>query len=118
MVDAFRVESLPENEQAAGMASYVAAYRIGMLISTAGALFLVSGFQAFGFDKQAAWTRGYVAMAALVLIGIGDLTGRNRAGALRAGRSQHAKSRKPVTRVAEAAVGAFEDFSRLRHAPS
>ena len=33
VVDAFRVESLPENEQAAGMASYVAAYRIGMLIS-------------------------------------------------------------------------------------
>src|SRR5882724_1843758 len=34
VVDAFRVESLPESEQAAGMASYVAAYRIGMLIST------------------------------------------------------------------------------------
>src|SRR4029079_16288956 len=43
VVDAFRVESLPENEQAAGMASYVAAYRIGMLVSNAGALFLVSG---------------------------------------------------------------------------
>ncbi|HWC93021.1 MAG TPA: MFS transporter, partial [Pseudolabrys sp.] len=39
VVDAFRVESLPENEQAAGMAGYVAAYRIGMLVSTAGALF-------------------------------------------------------------------------------
>src|SRR5689334_13754368 len=36
VVDAFRVESLNENEQAAGMASYVAAYRIGMLVSTAG----------------------------------------------------------------------------------
>jgi len=36
---------LPENEQAAGMASYVAAYRIGMLVSTAGALFLVSGLE-------------------------------------------------------------------------
>src|SRR6202011_4806959 len=34
VVDAFRVESLPESEQAAGMASYVAAYRIGMLVST------------------------------------------------------------------------------------
>ena len=29
VVDAFRVESLPEDEQAAGMASYVAAYRVG-----------------------------------------------------------------------------------------
>src|SRR5271156_1717614 len=46
VVDAFRVESLDESEQAAGMASYVAAYRIGMLASTAGALFLVSGFEA------------------------------------------------------------------------
>ena len=27
------------------MASYVAAYRIGMLVSTAGALFLVTGFE-------------------------------------------------------------------------
>ena len=45
VVDAFRVESLDESEQAAGMASYVAAYRIGMLASTAGALFLVSGLQ-------------------------------------------------------------------------
>src|ERR1700688_3233763 len=45
VVDAFRVESLPESEQAAGMASYVAAYRIGMLVSTAGALFLVSGYE-------------------------------------------------------------------------
>ncbi len=37
VVDAFRVESLPESEQAAGMASYVFAYRIGLLVSTAGA---------------------------------------------------------------------------------
>src|ERR1700692_4231838 len=69
VVDAFRVESLPESEQAAGMASYVAAYRIGMLASTAGALFLVSALEAHGLDKQAAWHWGYVAMAALVLIG-------------------------------------------------
>src|SRR3989440_3210852 len=28
VIDAFRIETLPENDQAAGMASYVAAYRI------------------------------------------------------------------------------------------
>src|SRR5580704_617770 len=50
VVDAFRVESLDESEQAAGMASYVAAYRVGMLASTAGALFLVSGFEGMGFS--------------------------------------------------------------------
>ena len=58
VVDAFRVESLPENEQAAGMASYVAAYRVGMLVSTAGALFLVSGFEAYGFDKHGGLAAG------------------------------------------------------------
>src|ERR1700724_3507040 len=70
VVDAFRVESLPESEQAAGMASYVAAYRIGMLASTAGALFLVSGFGALGFTKNGAWSAGYVAVAALVVVGM------------------------------------------------
>src|ERR1700745_1753728 len=69
VVDAFRVESLPESEQAAGMASYVAAYRIGMLASTAGALFLVTGFEAYGLARPAAWMWGYVVMAAMVLIG-------------------------------------------------
>ncbi len=39
VIDTFRVESLAENEQAAGMASYVAAYRVGMLVSSAGALY-------------------------------------------------------------------------------
>ena len=52
VVDAFRVESLPENEQAAGMASYVAAYRVGALISGAGALFLVTAFQAKLGDQE------------------------------------------------------------------
>src|SRR5919108_5764853 len=68
VIDAFRIESLPESEQAAGMAAYVAAYRLGMLASTAGALFLVSGFEWFGFGKNAAWTAGYIAMAVLVVI--------------------------------------------------
>src|SRR3984893_9067656 len=69
VVDAFRVESLPESEQAAGMASYVAAYRVGMLVSTAGALFLVSAFESTGIARASAWMWGYAAMAALVLIG-------------------------------------------------
>ena len=70
VVDAFRVESLPESEQAAGMASYVAAYRIGMLVSTAGALFIVSGFEGLGLAKSDAWSAGYIAMASLVVIGM------------------------------------------------
>ncbi len=52
------------------MASYVAAYRVGMLASTAGAMFLVSGAEALGFSKHDAWTAGYAAMALLVVVGI------------------------------------------------
>ena len=109
VVDAFRVESLPENEQAAGMASYVAAYRIGMLASTAGALFLVSGFQAHGFAKSAAWHWGYVAMAAMVLIGIVTALIATEPERSRAAEATHA-GQKAFARVAEAAVGAFKDF--------
>ena len=109
MVDAFRVESLPENEQAAGMASYVAAYRIGMLISTAGALFLVSAIEVSGFDKQSAWRWGYVAMAGLVVIGI--ITALIATEPERSAEAEAAHAReKPFTRVVEAAVGAFKDF--------
>ncbi|HMJ41559.1 MAG TPA: MFS transporter, partial [Pseudolabrys sp.] len=70
VIDAFRIESLNENEQAAGMASYVAAYRVGMLASGAGALYVVSGFEAWGFTKSGAWSAAYAAMAVLVVIGI------------------------------------------------
>src|SRR5215472_8676986 len=70
VIDAFRVESLPENEQAAGMASYVAAYRVGALVSGAGALFLVTGFLALGLSKHAAWTACYLAKALLILVGV------------------------------------------------
>jgi MFS transporter, PAT family, beta-lactamase induction signal transducer AmpG len=109
VVDAFRVESLPENEQAAGMASYVAAYRIGMLASTAGALLLVSAFQARGLDKAMAWHWGYVAMASLVLIG--TVTALIATEPERSAQAEAAHAAQPAfARVAEAAVGAFKDF--------
>src|SRR5499427_5567986 len=70
VVDAFRVESLAESEQAAGMASYVAAYRLGTLVSTAGMLFIVSGFRDFQFELGSAWMLGYFAMAAIAVSGV------------------------------------------------
>jgi len=115
VVDAFRVESLPENEQAAGMASYVAAYRVGMLVSTAGALFLVSGFQTYGYGKQAAWHWGYYAMALLVLIGTVTALLATEPQRSVAAEAAHARQR-PFARVAEAAVGAFRDFMSYEQA--
>src|SRR3989442_6292434 len=115
VVDAFRVESLPESEQAAGMASYVAAYRIGMLVSTAGALFIVSGFEGTGITRSAAWMWGYVVMAALVLIGtvtaLAAIEPEQSALAEAATRAETA-----FTRVIHAAIGAFSEFLTRRDA--
>ena len=110
IVDAFRVESLSESEQAAGMASYVAAYRIGMLASTAGALFLVSGFEtAFGFGRHAAWSAGYMVMAAFVLVGIATTLLAAEPEKSAAADATHARE-SSLRRVAEAAIGAFSEF--------
>src|SRR5580765_3685291 len=106
VVDALRVESLPESEQAAGMASYVAAYRIGMLVSTAGALFIVSGFESTGIARSAAWMWGYVVMAALVLIG--TVTALAATEPEQSARAEAAtRTETAFVRVLNAAIGGF-----------
>jgi len=70
VIDAFRVEYLPTDAQAAGMAYFVAAYRIGMLVSTAGSVAFVAYLEYIGVDRSLTWTYGYIAMAALVLVGM------------------------------------------------
>jgi MFS transporter, PAT family, beta-lactamase induction signal transducer AmpG len=70
VIDAFRVESLSVEEQAAGMAGYVAAYRVGMLASGAGVVALTAWLEVQGFAKTAVWPIAYVAAALLVLVGL------------------------------------------------
>lgn len=114
VVDAFRVESLPESEQAAGMAAYVAAYRIGMLISTAGALFIVTGFETIA-PRGAAWMWGYVVMAALVLIG--TVTALAATEPPQSERAEAAtQDEGALSRVLHAALGAFSEFLRRKEA--
>ncbi|MCE3232308.1 MAG: transporter [Rickettsiaceae bacterium] len=61
VIDAYRVEILEENQQGAGAAMSVFGYRVGMLLSGAGALFLA---------QYAGWFVTYVVMAALISIGV------------------------------------------------
>ena len=92
------------------MASYVAAYRIGMLVSTAGALFMVSGFEGiFRLDRHAAWSAGYAVMAALVLFGIATTLFAAEPEKSATADAVHARESAPA-RVLEAAVGAFSEF--------
>jgi PAT family beta-lactamase induction signal transducer AmpG len=115
VVDAFRVESLPEEEQAAGMASYVAAYRIGMLVSTAGALFMVSAYEGTGLTRGTAWMWGYVTMAAMVLIGtVTALAATEPPQSARAEAATGADS--ALQRVTKAAIGALSEFLARRDA--
>ena len=115
VVDAFRVESLSESEQAAGMASYVAAYRIGMLISTAGVLFLVSAFEGTGIGRNAAWMWGYFVMAGLVLIGtLTALAATEPEQSVRA--EAETRGEAAFSRVMHAATGAFSEFLARKYA--
>ena len=69
VIDAFRVESLPPDRQAAGMACYVTAYRVAMLVSSAGVIALVALLENMHVDDELVWFYGYAAAALLVLIG-------------------------------------------------
>jgi len=113
VIDAFRVESLPENEQAAGMASYVAAYRVANLLSTAGALYIVTGFESvLGFPRSTAWTFGYLAMALFVLIGLATsilATEPRESASVEQEHAQHRADSK-LTRVYQTARTALADF--------
>ncbi len=108
VVDAFRVESLETSEQGAGMAGYVAAYRIGMLVSGAGVLFLVAWLESAGVARSAVWTWGYAGAAACMIVGmVASLvaTEPDAPGVA----ADHARQ-NPLKRLAETAVGAFGQF--------
>ena len=70
VVDAYRVQSLPVDEQAAGMAGYVAAYRIGMLASGAGVIGFSAWLDEQGLSRDVVWPIAYTGAALLVLIGL------------------------------------------------
>ena len=113
VIDAFRIESLTESEQAAGMASYVAGYRVGMLASTAGALFLVTGFESSGLSHGGAWTAGYLATAALMAIGIVTTLVAREPEQSRLADTAHRGHSGPE-RVFETALAALADFWTYR----
>jgi PAT family beta-lactamase induction signal transducer AmpG len=71
VIDAYRIESAPAELQALMSSTYIAGYRIGMLISGAGSLFL-AGFLGSELESYnyAAWQVTYACMAAAMLIGV------------------------------------------------
>jgi MFS transporter, PAT family, beta-lactamase induction signal transducer AmpG len=112
VIDAFRVESLEESEQAAGLASYIAAYRIGALVSGAGALLLVNWLRT-AVGERTAWSACYAIMAALILVGIiATLLAAEpeRSGAVAAEHEHESTRESWLKRTFRSAVEAFRDF--------
>jgi PAT family beta-lactamase induction signal transducer AmpG len=111
VIDAYRVESLPTDEQAAGMAGYVAAYRVGMLVSGAGVIGLTAWLEAQGLGKEVVWPIAYTVGAALVVVGLAAvLLGREPAAREAAEDIAADAKSDAATRVARAARGAFAQF--------
>jgi PAT family beta-lactamase induction signal transducer AmpG len=109
VIDAYRVESLPTDEQAAGMAGYVAAYRIGMLASGAGVIGLSAWLEASGVGTASIWPIAYAVAAALVLVGmLAVLAGGEPEDPK--GRAHDESRADALTRVFGTAKSAFADF--------
>lgn len=71
VIDAYRIESAEDDLQALMSSSYIAGYRIGMIIAGAGALILASywGSTSDNYNYNA-WQMTYLVMAAAMLVGI------------------------------------------------
>jgi PAT family beta-lactamase induction signal transducer AmpG len=113
VVDAFRVESLPESEQAAGLAAYIAAYRIGALVASAGALLLVTHLRHLQLGHRAAWSACYAIMAVLILIGMAATLLAQEPDRSRGFEAKHAvpaARENWLKRAFTAAVESFRDF--------
>jgi len=71
VIDAYRIEAVQRDLQALMSASYVAGYRVGMIVAGAGALYLAEWL---GSTRDTyvygAWQMTYVAMAGAMLVGV------------------------------------------------
>jgi PAT family beta-lactamase induction signal transducer AmpG len=108
VIDAYRVESLRVDEQAAGMAGYVGAYRVGTLATGAGVILLVAWLEHIGVARESVWMWGYIASALMVVVGVlATLAAREPE---RAPQPEAEAEDNPFRRVFVTASGAFREF--------
>ena len=69
LVDAFRIESVPQSLQGPMSSMYIAGYRIAMLVAGAGSLWLASLFGNEIYDQNV-WKKVYLIMSFFMLIGV------------------------------------------------
>jgi PAT family beta-lactamase induction signal transducer AmpG len=105
VIDAYRVELLTEDQQGPGAGMVQTGYRIGMLISGAGALMIAS---------RAGWFAAYAAMAALLSAGVLlFIIAPEPLARVELARPKSASRREAIGRwLATAVTGPFADFMR------
>ena len=69
VIDAYRIESAPQNMQGPLSSMYIAGYRVAMLVGGAGSLWLAS-YLGVEIYKQSVWMIVYIFMGLLMFIGI------------------------------------------------
>ncbi len=69
LIDAFRIESAPQNLQGPLSSMYIAGYRIGMLVAGAGSLWLAALFGTDVYDQNV-WKKVYLIMSFFMFVGI------------------------------------------------
>lgn len=71
VIDAFRIESANARLQAMLSSTYVAGYRVGMIMAGAGALYLADWFGSTSDTySYIAWRNAYICMALVMLVGV------------------------------------------------
>lgn len=70
VIDAYRIESADEDLQGLMSATYIAGYRLGMLVAGAGALELAGLWDVIEGYDYSAWRGTYFAMAGVMLVGV------------------------------------------------
>ena len=69
IIDAYRIESVDQNLQGSLSSTYIAGYRIGMLVGGAGSLWLASLWGTDDYEHNV-WKKVYLTMSLLMLIGV------------------------------------------------
>lgn len=70
-IDAYRIEAAPERLQAVLAAAYLAGYRLAMIFSSAGTLWIAAIFSSENTDYDLqAWQSTYLVMAACMTLGL------------------------------------------------
>ena len=104
IIDAFRIEKLEPDEQAAGAATYVWGYRIGML---------VSGFVPLYMANYYSWSLAYTSMSVLILVGtVATLLSKEPEGSVEV--EKNGKRRSFDDWIEKAVIEPFGDFMKRK----